>query len=399
MRDRRAAHVRPLPPSGERMRSHQIKASAPPSELIRRYRPTRTNKGAPAPLGLAVLAVFLVLGVAMLVVGGNILVNVASQLAHAFDNAVSQVSSQPPATMAPSGAALNTPVLDAPPGDGYTNQATISLSGSVPGAVVGQANYSVRVYSVAADKSRKQVAEVAVGSTTHFSTAAIALVEGPNTFIASLVTPTSEGQPSPEVVYILDTKPPVLSISSPADGSTQSASSVVVSGKTDPGVTVTVRNKQSPGGGLSSKVVGSDGRFAITIGVVAGSNSIQITATDQAGNVTTDQMTIKRSFGQLAAHLAAAPAIFRAKGPTSLKLTAHATSSNGGPLAGASVVFTVTVAGLGPIVSPELTTDQTGTATWKVTITAASPGIGAATALVTTSVGDQVSATVKLTTT
>src|ERR1700690_3142633 len=109
MRDRRAAHVRPLPPSGERMRSHQIKASAPPSELIRRYRPTRTNKGAPAPLGLAVLAVFLVLGVAMLVVGGNILVNVASQLAHAFDNAVSQVSSQPPATIAPSGVALNTP--------------------------------------------------------------------------------------------------------------------------------------------------------------------------------------------------------------------------------------------------------------------------------------------------
>jgi len=253
---RRGAHVRPLPPSSERLRSHQIKASAPSRELVRRYRPVRTNEGVPPPISVGVIGVFLVLGIAMLIVGGNILVSVVGQVAHAFDNAMAQVASMPPATMAPSGVALDTPVLDAPANDGYTNQATVSLSGSVPAAVVGLTGYNVRVYVLASDGTRSQVAEMQVGATAHFSTPAIALVEGPNTFVAALVTPSTEGQASPPVVYTLDTVPPNLSVASPADGSTQSGSSVVVSGKTDPGSTVTIRNKQAPGGGLSSKVVG-----------------------------------------------------------------------------------------------------------------------------------------------
>jgi hypothetical protein len=368
-------------------------------ELIRRYRPIRTSKGVPAPLSLGIVGVFLALGIVMLIVGGNILVGVVGQLAHAFDNAISQVSSMPPATMAPSGVALDTPVLDTPDNGGYTNHATVSLSGGIPGPAIGQSGYKVRVYSIATGGQRNQVAEVDVGSTTQFSTAAVTLVQGPNTFVAALVTPGGEGQPSPQVVYILDTVPPNLSIASSADGSSQTGGSVVISGKTDPGSTVTVRNKQAPGGGLSSKIVGQDGRFAVTVGLVAGSNSIQVTATDQAGNVTTDQLIVKRAYGKLAAHLAVSPAKFRATGPTTLKLTVRATSVNGGPLAGASVVFTVTVAGLGPIVSPELTTDQTGTASWKVTISKATAGIGAATVLVTTGDGDQMSATTPLTTT
>ncbi len=399
MRERRAAHVRPLPPSGDRLRSHQIKASAPARDLVRRYRPVRTNKGVPPPLGLGVIGVFLVLGIAMVIVGGNVLVSVVGQVAHAFDSAISQVSSMPPATAAPSGVALDTPVLDTPDNGGYTNQATIALSGSVPATVVGETGYQVKIYAIAADGTKTQVAEVTVGDTAHFTTPAISLVEGSNTFAAALVTPSSEGQPSPVVVYILDTVPPSLTVASPADGSTQPGSSVVVSGKTDPGSTVTIRNKQAPGGELSSKVVGADGQFAITVNLVAGSNPIEVIATDQAGNVTTDDLTVKRAFGQLAAHLSVSPARFGAIGPTTIKLTVHSTSTNGGPLAGANVVFTVGVYGLAQIVSPTLTTDQTGTATWKVTISGATPGPGTATVVVSTSDGSQALATTNLTTT
>lgn len=398
MRDRRAAHVRPLPPSGERLGSRRITATAPPRELLRRYKPVRSNRGVPAPLSIGVIAVFLVLGVAMLVVGGNILVGVAGAVARAFDGAMSHAISQGPATVPPSGVALDTPVFNAPPNDGYTNQPVVSLSGTVPGDVVGKKGYLVRLYTVAADDKRSKVAEVVVGATARFDTAAVNLVEGRNAFVATLVTPSSEGQASPEVVYILDTKAPVLTLGAPANGSTQSANSVVVSGKTDPGVTVTVRNKMSPGGGLSSKIVGDDGRFAISIPLVAGSNTVEIVATDQAGNVTTTQIVVKRSYGKLAANLSATPARFNSHGPTTLTLKVRATSSGGGPLAGATAVFTVTVAGLGPIVSPELTTDQTGTATWKVTISGGQPGIGQATVLVTSSTGDEASATTRLTT-
>ncbi len=62
--------------------------------------------------------------------------------------------------------------------------------------------------------------------------------------------------------------------------------------------------------------------------------------------MSSDSLTVKRAYGQLAAYLSASPAKFGAIGPTTLKLTVHATSANGGPLAGASVSFTVGVYGL-----------------------------------------------------
>jgi hypothetical protein len=398
MRERRAAHVRPLPPSNDRLRGHHVTQTASGQDLVRRYKPTRSRDGISPPLGVGTTVVFLALAAVVLVVGGNILLAVVGQLAHAFDDAVVHVSSLPPATAAPSGVALDTPTLDTPDNGGYTNHSTVAISGSVPAQATRKTGYSVRVYSIAADDSRTRVAEVSVGDTAHFTTDAIQLVEGPNTFAASLVTPSAEGQVSPPIVYILDTKPPALSITSPANGSTQTGTSATVTGRTDPGVTVTIRNQQSPGGALSSKLVGDDGQFSITIGLVAGSNSIAITATDQAGNVTDSSMTIKRSFGKLTAHLAVSPSTFKSADATTLKLTARVTTQNGGPLAGASAVFTVSVVGLNSIVSPEVTTDQTGTATWKVTISGASPGVGVASVLVTSTDGSQVTATTQLTT-
>ena len=197
MRDRRAAHVRPLPPSGDRLRSRQITAaSAPPRDLLRRYKPGRSSRQVPPPLSLGVIALFLILGVVMLVVGGNLLVNIAGQVASAFDNAMTRVASMAPATPAPSGVALDTPVLNAPPNDGYTNQTVVSLSGTVPGDAIGQNGYTVRAYAVAANGSRIKVAEVNVGGTSRFDTPAVSLIEGPNSFVATLVTPGGEGQPS-----------------------------------------------------------------------------------------------------------------------------------------------------------------------------------------------------------
>jgi hypothetical protein len=57
------------------------------------------------------------------------------------------------------------------------------------------------------------------------------------------------------------------------------------------------------------------------------------------------------------------------------------------------------VQGLGPIVSPEITTDATGTATWQVAVSGATAGIGQASVLVTSPDGDQVTATATITTT
>jgi hypothetical protein len=295
--------------------------------------------------------------------------------------------------------ALDTPVFDQPPNQGFTNEKQVALTGSVPGGAAGKSGYLVRIFTVATNGAKSPVADIPVGLVTHFQTPALNLVEGPNAFVAVLVSPSGAGASSPPVVYTLDTKAPAIKIGSPANNSTQTGTSVHVTGTTDAGATVTIRNTQVPGGGLGRQVVGGDGKFDLTVALVAGNNPIVVTSTDLAGNSTPANLTLKRNFGQLAVHLSVVPAKISPTTPTSITLTAHATSANGGPLANASVTFTLTIQGLGPITPDPMKTDATGTATWTTTISNATPGgSGLATVQVTSSTGDSITNSAKVTT-
>jgi hypothetical protein len=401
MRERRSAHVRPMPPSSDRLdRAKPVRSpSAPPPDILRRYRPvgSRRNK-VPLPIALAIGAGCLMFAIVVVSVGAGLVVDLANQVGGAFGNAIGKMTSQAPATVPPSGVALDTPVLDAARG-GYTDQTSIVIAGQVPAASVGKTGYTVNVYSIGKNDARTQVARVEVGGTTRFATSAISLAEGPNTFVAALAGPTGEGQSSPPVTYILDTKPPKLSVTSPSQSARLVTSSVDVAGTTDPGATVAIRNQMVTGGALNNVVAGSDGKFRLNVPLVAGPNEIDLTATDQAGNTTNSSITLHRDYGQLAAHLSASPAKFSSNTNVTLKLTLHATAFNGAPLGSAKATFAVTIAGLGPIVSPELTTDATGTATWQVSISGAIPGNGQASVLVTSSQGDQVTGNIAVVTT
>jgi hypothetical protein len=321
------------------------------------------------------------------------------QIAGAFNGAVMKLSSQGPATAPPSGAALDTPVLDAPSNDGFTSQVSMPLVGSVPGATVDQTGYTVRVYLVGDKGARTEIARIAVGSTTRFATPPINFTEGPNTFVATLAGPNGEGSESPPVTYILDTKLPTISISAPAAGARISASSVDVAGTTDAGARVSIRNEMAPGGALNSVVVGTDGKFKLNVPVVAGLNTIDLTSTDQAGNATNKSLSVKRDPGLLAGHLAVTPSKFASTSQTTLTLTLHATAFNGGPLANAKADFTVAIQGLATIVSPTMTTDAKGVATWEISVSHAAIGVGQATVLVTSEAGDQVTGNAPITTT
>jgi hypothetical protein len=401
MRERRASHVRPRQPSSDRLRSQTIRAAAPSKEALHRYQPVRTKGKIPIPIGIALVGVCLVFGFLTLSIGFGLLSGVAGQLGGAINGALSKVSSQAPATMGPSGVALDTPVFDQPPNQGFTNEKQVALTGSVPGGAAGKSGYLVRVFTVATNGAKSPVADVPVGLVTHFQTPALNLAEGPNAFVAVLVSPSGEGSSSPPVVYTLDTKAPAIKIGSPANNSTQAATSasVHVTGTTDASATVTIRNTKAPGGSLSSQVVGGDGKFDLTVALVAGSNPIQVTSTDLAGNTTPANLTLKRDFGHLAVHLSVAPAKISPSKPTPITLTAHATSANGGPLANASVTFTLTIQGLGPITPNSMKTDATGTATWTTTISNATPGgSGRATVQVTSSTGDSITDSAPVTT-
>ena len=331
-------------------------------------------------------------------VGAGLLSGVAGQLGGAISGAISKVSSQAPATMGPSGVALDTPVLDVAPNQGFTNQKQVQLTGSVPGAAVGKSGYLVRIFSVATDGKKSPVADIPVGLVSRFQSQALNLVEGPNAFVAALVSASGEGTSSPPVVYTLDTKLPQVTISSPANNSKQTSPSVHVTGTTDPNATVMIRNTQAPGGSPSSQVVGGDGRFDLTVSLVAGDNPIVVTATDQAGNPTTTTLTLKGNFGQLGVRLTVDPSKINITKPTLITLTAHATSANGGPLANASVTFTLNITGLGQIPWTG-TTNAAGMAIWKTTVSGASPGSGSfATVEVISSTGDSLKDFVTITT-
>lgn len=85
------------------------------------------------------------------------------------------------------------------------------------------------------------------------------------------------------VTFTIDTIPPTLTLTAPADGLITNKSTLVVSGKTDDvtskPVTVTVNG--------ASVTVNPNGSFSKEITLVNGSNTITVVATDKAGKTTT----------------------------------------------------------------------------------------------------------------
>ena len=85
------------------------------------------------------------------------------------------------------------------------------------------------------------------------------------------------------VSFTVDTIPPTLTLTNPADELITHKTALVVSGKTDDvtskPVTVTVNG--------ASVTVNSDGSFSKEITLVNGSNTITVVATDKAGKTTT----------------------------------------------------------------------------------------------------------------
>jgi hypothetical protein len=368
-------------------------------DIMRRYRTPRPSTRVSPPVAMVLIFACVVLGLLTLTVGATLAANAIGGLSSALSNSFNHVASQAPATPPPSGVQLDTPVLDAPPNSGYTRQGSILLQGTLPAASVDQKGYTVHVYLQGKNGTQREVATIAVGGTTRFTSPALTLAEGSNVFSATLASPNGEGQASPPVTYILDTAPPKISVKSPASGAKVSTAKATISGTCDAGATISVRNEQAPGGAYSSLVVGSDGSFAFAVPVVAGPNTIDLSATDQAGNSSSTSLIVKRDYGQLAAYLSATPGRFASSSQTTLKLILRATSFNGGALANATVIFTVMIHGLGPMVSPPLTTDATGTVAWQVPVSGATAGPGQASVLVTSPDGDEVMATKIVTTT
>jgi uncharacterized protein YfaP (DUF2135 family) len=107
--------------------------------------------------------------------------------------------------------------------------------------------------------------------------ATVTLANGSNTIVVTAVRGDERASALPRTI-LLDTVPPTLTVTRPADNATVDGPNVPVEGKTETGATVTVN-----GNGTN---VTADGTFATTVAASLGPLTIDVVARDQAGNET-----------------------------------------------------------------------------------------------------------------
>jgi hypothetical protein len=306
------------------------------------------------------------LGIGVLLVANGGLGKVAGAIGSSFNGLVTDLTKTP----APSAADLivaDAPTLEAPD-EPYTNQPSVDLTGTVPAAVVGQAETKIRIYLTLGGANRGVAIEVPVGTSQHFLVPGLTLSKGTNTFTATIVGPTDlESESSPAVSYILDTTKPKITISSPKASAVVNAKTVQIVGKTQARSTLSIRNVTT-----NATVAGeadANGAFSIAVPIGTGSNKVQVTATDPAGNVNAASVTFRRGTGKLTANVTASfYQVRRSALPEAVRLLVTVTDPDGRALSGASVTFTLAVPGVPAIASSTLKTASNGRASFTTTI-------------------------------
>jgi hypothetical protein len=314
------------------------------------------------------------------------------KLVGAFGSSLSAILSNVAITSTPSPTPLlvsRSPLIAAPD-EPYTNQSRVDLQITIPNAMVGQADGTVRIYLALEGQLAAPIVEVPVGATPHL-VVPVDLTPGRNDFTATVISPGGESETSPVVTYILDTEPPSITVTSPKAGATVNATTVDVSGKVQARSQLVARNESN--GSSTTATAGADGAFTLTLPLQTGSNTIDITATDPAGNTGQTQLKVVRGTGALTASLSASTyRISVGSLPQSIQLVAQVTDPDGRPLRGATVTFSLTLPKI-PAITYEATTGSDGRATFSTTIPkGVDPGSGLASILVSTSAYGQTTA-------
>ena len=306
------------------------------------------------------------LGVGVLLVASGGLGRVVTSIGKTFSGFVTDLTSTP-VPSASDATVADAPVIQ-PPGEPYTNQKSVDLVGTVPAAVAGNADYRVRLYVAVGDAESAPVVEVAVGASQHFLLPDVQLSEGTNTFQATIVGPDDrESERSAAVTYILDTTKPRITISSPKNNGVVNAATAQIVGQTQGRSNLSVRNVTT-----NTTVSGSadgTGAFSVVVPLGTGTNTIQITATDPAGNVNAAKLTLQHGTGSLTAKVSASTYRIRLSSlPEPVALSVLVTDPDGQPLSGAKVTFTFAVPGVPAIASSELATSSAGRASFTTTV-------------------------------
>lgn len=124
-------------------------------------------------------------------------------------------------------------------------------------------------------------------------TPASALSDGSHTVTANVSDHDGNAATQKSTTYKVDTVPPTLNVTSPADGLITATSTLNVSGNTNDAtsspVSITIKLNGTDQGGVT---VGSNGSFSKSVTLTEGSNTIVVTATDAAGKTSSVTRTV-----------------------------------------------------------------------------------------------------------
>lgn len=125
-------------------------------------------------------------------------------------------------------------------------------------------------------------------------TPATALTDGSHTVTIDVKDHDGNSAAQKSTTYTVDTVPPTLNVTSPADGLVTNKAALTVAGTTNDAtsspVTVTIKLNGTDQGAVT---VGTGGAFTKAITLAEGSNTIIVTATDAAGKTSTVTRTVK----------------------------------------------------------------------------------------------------------
>ena len=124
----------------------------------------------------------------------------------------------------------------------------------------------------------------------------VELTKGINDFTVTIVGPAGESEPSLVVRYVLDATPPKITITSPKDNAVVNGKAVTIKGKTQARTTLLARNDAN--GSSIAGTAEADGTFTLSLALSPGVNTIAITGTDPAGNVTETSLSVRPRVGQ-----------------------------------------------------------------------------------------------------
>lgn len=124
-------------------------------------------------------------------------------------------------------------------------------------------------------------------------TPASALSDGSHTVTANVSDHDGNAATQKSTTYKVDTVPPTLNVTSPADGLITATSTLNVSGNTNDAtsspVSITIKLNGTDQGSVT---VGSNGSFSKSVTLTEGSNTIVVTATDAAGKTSSVTRTV-----------------------------------------------------------------------------------------------------------